>query len=61
MTQEQMVIDYMTEYGSITTLDAFKDLGINSDITVMANGIYIAIVTTIFGLAVAIILLPFYT
>ena len=39
----------------------FKDLGINSDITVMANGIYIAIVTTIFGLAVAIILLPFYT
>ena len=28
MTQEQMVIDYMTEYGSITTLDAFKDLGI---------------------------------
>ncbi|RAP45370.1 MAG: biopolymer transporter ExbB [Methanosphaera sp. rholeuAM6] len=39
----------------------FKDLGINSDITLMANGIYIAIVTTIFGLAVAIVLLPLYT
>ena len=39
----------------------FKDLGINGDITLMANGIYIAIVTTIFGLAVAIILLPLYT
>lgn len=39
----------------------FKDLGVNSDITLMANGIYIAIVTTIFGLAVAIILLPLYT
>lgn len=39
----------------------FKQLGVNSDITLMANGIYIAIVTTIFGLAVAIILLPFYS
>ena len=39
----------------------FKDLGVNSDITLMANGIYIAIVTTIFGLAVAIVLLPLYT
>lgn len=39
----------------------FKDLGVNSDITLMANGIYIAIVTTIFGLAVAIILLPLYS
>ncbi|MBE6486178.1 MAG: MotA/TolQ/ExbB proton channel family protein [Methanosphaera stadtmanae] len=39
----------------------FKDLGVNSDITLMANGIYIAIITTIFGLAVAIILLPLYT
>lgn len=38
----------------------FKQLGINSDITLMANGIYIAIITTIFGLAVAIILLPLY-
>ncbi len=39
----------------------FKDLGINGDVALMANGIYIAIVTTIFGLAVAIILLPLYT
>lgn len=39
----------------------FKDLGVSSDITLMANGIYIAIITTIFGLAVAIILLPLYT
>jgi biopolymer transport protein ExbB len=39
----------------------FKDLGVNSDITLMAYGIYIAIITTIFGLAVAIILLPLYT
>lgn len=39
----------------------FKQLGVNSDITLMANGIYIAIITTIFGLAVAIILLPLYT
>lgn len=39
----------------------FKQLGVNSDITLMSNGIYISIITTIFGLAVAIILLPFYT
>ncbi len=39
----------------------FHDLGIATDVTQMANGIYIAIITTIFGLAVAIILLPLYT
>lgn len=39
----------------------FKELGVSNDITHLANGIYIAIITTIFGLAVAIILLPFYT
>lgn len=39
----------------------FKELGINSDVTLMSNGIYISIITTIFGLAVAIILLPFYS
>lgn len=39
----------------------FKELGVSSDITLMANGIYIAIITTIFGLAVAIVLLPLYT
>ncbi|RAP50087.1 MAG: biopolymer transporter ExbB [Methanosphaera sp. SHI613] len=39
----------------------FKQLGVNSDITLMSNGIYISIITTIFGLAVAIVLLPFYT
>lgn len=39
----------------------FKELGVSNDITLLANGIYIAIITTIFGLAVAIILLPFYT
>lgn len=28
MTQEQQVYEYIKEKGSITTLDAFKDLGI---------------------------------
>lgn len=39
----------------------FKDLGVGGDITLMANGIYISIITTIFGLAVAIILIPIYS
>ncbi len=39
----------------------FKQLGMSSDITLMANGIYVAIVTTIFGLIVAILLLPLYS
>ncbi|WP_304124034.1 MotA/TolQ/ExbB proton channel family protein [Methanosphaera cuniculi] len=39
----------------------FKELGINGDMTLMANGIYISIITTIFGLAIAIVLIPLYS
>ncbi|MDO5851308.1 MAG: MotA/TolQ/ExbB proton channel family protein [Methanobacteriaceae archaeon] len=39
----------------------FKALGVTGDMTSMTNGIYTAIITTIFGLAVAIILVPLYT
>lgn len=39
----------------------FKDLGMSSDMSLLAGGIYISIITTIFGLAVAIILIPFYS
>ena len=28
MSQKKMVLDYITEFGSITPLDAFRDLGI---------------------------------
>lgn len=28
MNQKQMVLDYMREFGSITPVDAFRDLGI---------------------------------
>lgn len=28
MTQKDMVLDYMNQYGSISTLEAFRDLGI---------------------------------
>lgn len=28
MTQSKRVLDYMRKYGSITTLEAFRDLGI---------------------------------
>lgn len=28
MSQKQMVLDYMERFGSITSLDAFRDLGI---------------------------------
>lgn len=28
MTQEEMVLQYMQDFGSITTWDAFRDLGI---------------------------------
>lgn len=28
MTQSKRVLDYMRQYGSITTLEAFRDLGI---------------------------------
>lgn len=27
-SQKQMVLDYIREFGSITPLDAFKDLGV---------------------------------
>lgn len=39
----------------------FKSLGVNPDPTAMAEGIYIALTTTIVGLAVTIILIPLHT
>ena len=39
----------------------FKALGVNASPTAMAEGIYVALITTIAGLAVAIIILPLYT
>ena len=39
----------------------FKSLGVNPDSAAMAEGIYVALTTTIIGLFVAIILLPLYT
>jgi len=39
----------------------FKSLGVNPDSAAMAEGIYIALITTIVGLATAIILLPLNT
>ncbi|MDR0900329.1 MAG: MotA/TolQ/ExbB proton channel family protein [Methanobrevibacter sp.] len=39
----------------------FKSLGVNPDTASMAEGIYLALITTIAGLAVAIVLLPLYT
>lgn len=39
----------------------FKSLGVNPDSAAMAEGIYVALTTTILGLLVAIILLPLYT
>ena len=39
----------------------FETLGINPDASTMAEGIYVALITTIMGLAVAIVLLPLYT
>ncbi len=39
----------------------FKSLGVNPDSAAMAEGIYVALTTTILGLLVAIILLPIYT
>ena len=39
----------------------FRSLGVNPDSAAMAEGIYVALTTTIMGLFVAIILLPIYT
>lgn len=39
----------------------FRSLGVNPDTAAMAEGIYIALITTIVGLATAIVLLPLYT
>ncbi|BDZ70389.1 MotA/TolQ/ExbB proton channel family protein [Methanobacterium petrolearium] len=39
----------------------FKALGVNASPTAMAEGIYVALITTIAGLAVAIIILPLYS
>ncbi len=39
----------------------FKAMGVNANPTAMAEGIYIALITTIAGLTVAIIILPLYS
>ncbi|MDI9619055.1 MotA/TolQ/ExbB proton channel family protein [Methanothermobacter sp.] len=39
----------------------FRALGVNADPAAMAEGIYVALITTILGLAVAIILMPLYS
>ena len=39
----------------------FKSLGVHPDSAAMAEGIYVALTTTIMGLLVAIVLLPIYT
>ena len=39
----------------------FKAMGVNASPTGMAEGIYVSLITTIAGLAVAIIILPLYT
>lgn len=39
----------------------FKNLGVSPDTAAMAQGIYVALITTIAGLAVAIVLMPLYT
>ena len=39
----------------------FKSLGVHPDTAAMAEGIYVALTTTIMGLLVAIVLLPLYT
>ena len=39
----------------------FKSLGVHPDSAAMAEGIYVALTTTIMGLFVAIVLLPLYT
>ena len=39
----------------------FKSLGVNPDTAAMAEGIYVALTTTILGLFVVIVLLPLYT
>ena len=39
----------------------FKTLGVNADVNAMAEGIYISLITTIAGLAVAIVLMPLNT
>lgn len=37
MTQEERVINYINEFGSITPLDAFRDLGITKLATVVSR------------------------
>ena len=37
MTQERLVMEYIYEFGSITPLDAFKDLGITKLATVVSR------------------------
>lgn len=39
----------------------FREIGMSADPAAMAGGIYIALITTIMGLTVAIILVPFYS
>lgn len=37
MTQKDMVLDYINEFGSITPVDAFRDLGITRLAAVVCN------------------------
>ncbi|CDG64323.1 putative biopolymer transport protein ExbB homolog [Methanobacterium sp. MB1] len=61
----RMIIEIAPLLGLIGTVlgmwYTFKAMGINASATGMAEGIYVALITTIMGLAVAIIILPLYT
>ncbi|MGB9937728.1 MAG: MotA/TolQ/ExbB proton channel family protein [Methanobacterium sp.] len=61
----KMIIEIAPLLGLIGTVlgmwYTFKALGVNADPTAMAEGIYIALITTIAGLTVAIALLPLHS
>jgi biopolymer transport protein ExbB len=61
----KMIIEIAPLLGLIGTVlgmwYTFKALGVDANPTAMAEGIYIALITTIAGLAVAIALLPLYS
>lgn len=61
----KMIIEIAPLFGLIGTVlgmwYTFKALGLDANPTAMAGGIYIALITTIAGLAVAIILFPLHS
>ena len=65
MTKGLNTIRTITFLGLIGTVIGiwltFKSLGVHPDSAAMAEGIYVALTTTIMGLLVAIVLLPIYT